>query len=115
MDIDIKTVDYIISVCKTMNRRLNIARDYMVYKSSKNKEDKKKLKDLIENNKYFKTEKEIVRYYRMKQLQIKKYHENLKDSDQKNGIAFDDMCRIIYKDVIMDDEFLLKEAKNEDG
>ena len=106
-------IDYILSVCKDMNPRFNISRNYIVYKRSKNKADEKHVKDLIRTNQYFKTEKEIDDYYSKKIIQVKKFWNELKEADRITAFTDSDVCRTVFKDIIQDDSNILKEG-NED-
>ena len=104
-------IDYVISVCKDMNEKLNIARNYNVLKKSKSKEDKKKVKDLIRNNKHFKTEEEIDSYYIKKSNQINSYWKSLNDTDKITAFSDDEACRVVFKDIIKDDKSIMKEKE----
>ena len=103
-------IDYILSVCKDMNPKLTISRNYIVYKKSKNKSDEKHIMDLIKTNSYFKNEKEIDDYYSKKIIQIKNYWNDLKESDRISAFTDSDICRVIFKDVIQDDTNIIKEG-----
>ena len=109
MKIGTNIIDYILSVCKDMNPRLNISRNYIVYKRSKNKSDEKHIIDLINENNYFKNEKEIDEYYSKKSMQVKKYWNELKESDRITSFTDSDICRVIFGDVIKDDTDIVKE------
>ena len=114
MRIGTTIIDYILSVCKDMNPRLIISRNYIVYKRSKNKSDKKHILDLIGENKYFKSEEEIDDYYSKKTAQVRKYWNELKESDKITSFTDSDLCRVIFGDVIKDDSGIIKED-DEDG
>ena len=100
-----RIADYIISVCKDLNPKVMVAREYIVYAASKNPDDKKRMKDILDNNSYFKTEEEISEFYNKKISQINTYWKSLKDGDKIEAFSDSDFCRIIFKDVIKNDDF----------